>query len=67
MSRGRGDLVALGAAAIAVLCCVGLPLIGAALGGVTATAVAGVGAGIFVLLAIGALLIVRNRRGKDVR
>jgi hypothetical protein len=57
----------LGAAALAVACCAGLPLIGAAIGGLTIAAVAGLGAGVLFLAVLAALLVIRRRRAKDVR
>jgi hypothetical protein len=67
VSRRRGDLVALGAAAIAVVCCAGLPLIGAAIGGLTVAAVAGLGAAVVFLAALAALLVIRRHRARDGR
>jgi hypothetical protein len=67
LSRGRGDLVALGAAAVAVVCCAGLPLLGAAIGGLTAAAVTGLGAGALFLAVLAAVLVIRRRRARDVR
>jgi hypothetical protein len=42
-------LLALGAVALAVVCCAGVPLLIAALGGLTLVAVVGIGAGVLVL------------------
>ena len=52
------------AALLAVACCAGIPVIAAALGGITAAAVIGVVAGLIATVALGvlALLFVRGRR-----
>ena len=68
--QGRSSgvtLLALGAAALAVVCCAGLPLLIAALGGLTLAAVLGIGAGAVVLGAIALLVAipVRARRHRE--
>ena len=58
----RGSSLALGTAALAVVCCAGLPLLIAAAGGVTLGAVFGL-AGLAVALGLLALaLVIRARR-----
>jgi Flp pilus assembly protein TadB len=59
---GRGVLLGLAAAAIALLCCAGLPLAVAAIGGLTVSAVVGVGAGVAFLAVVATLLVLRSRR-----
>ena len=61
MSRGRGDVLALGAAAIAVACCAGLPLIATAIGTLTAASLLGIGAGVLVLAAFATRFVIRRR------
>ena len=66
--QGRSSgliLVVLGAAAVAV-CCAGVPLLIAALGGLTLAAVLGIGAGAVVLGVITFLvaILVRTRRAR---
>jgi hypothetical protein len=58
---GSGGLAALGAAALAIGCCVGLPLIVALAGGVAVGALLGVAAGILGAVALGALIALRIR------
>jgi hypothetical protein len=63
--RGRASGPALGAAAaVAVICCAGLPAIGALIGGVTIAGVVGVAGGVLALAALGsgAIVLVRVRR-----
>jgi hypothetical protein len=58
----RGSSLALGTAALAVVCCAGLPLLIAAVGGLTLGAVLGL-AGLAVALGlIALLLVIRARR-----
>ena len=59
-------VLALGAAALAVVCCAGVPLLIAALGGLTLAAVLGIGAGAVVLGVIAFLvaILVRTRRAR---
>ena len=52
----------LGAGVVAVVCCAGLPAIGAALGGITATVLVGVAAGLFTALLLGAAAVAFVRR-----
>ena len=71
-SPGLGpSALALSAAAVAVVCCAGLPVLTGAVGGLTVAAVVGIGAGA-VILGSGALLGIvllraRHRRGCDVQ
>ena len=60
-------VVAVGAAAFAVVCCASLPLVTAALGGITLAAALGVGAGVVVLSAgaILGLILLRASRRRD--
>lgn len=53
-----------GVAVISIACCVGLPVVTAALGGVTVAAVIGVVAGLITALGVGVggLLFVQRRR-----
>jgi hypothetical protein len=67
--RGRvdGPLLGLAAGAFAVVCCAGLPAIGALMGGITIAGLIGVGAGVLALAALlGAAALearARRRRG----
>lgn len=62
--RATGPALGVAAGAIAVICCAGLPAIGALLGGITIAAVIGVAGGVLALAAVGggAILLVRARR-----
>jgi biotin transporter BioY len=55
---------ALGAVVFALVCCAGLPALGAALGGVTAGVLIGVAGGLIsaVVLAAAVILFIRSRR-----
>ena len=57
-------ITVLGAGAVAIACCAGLPIIGAALGGVAAGALIGLAAGIiaFVVLGVAAAQLAQSRR-----
>jgi hypothetical protein len=63
--RGRYTLGTLGVGVFAVLCCVGLPSVLVALGGVTAAGVLGGGLAAAALLACAAVIAVRARRRRD--
>ena len=62
--RASGPALGVGAGAFAVVCCAGLPAIGALIGGITIAGVIGVAGGVLVLAALGggAVLLVRARR-----
>ena len=60
-SSGSDGLVALGAAALVIGCCVGLPLIVAVVGSVAAGALLGVATGIVGAVALGAVIALRIR------
>jgi hypothetical protein len=60
--RERFPLLTAGAAAAAVVCCAGLPLLAGAAAGIGATAAIGVGAGALVALVAVLFAIVRARR-----
>ncbi len=65
--RGASDGRAVGAAAVAligVVCCAGLPVMAAFIGGLTLAAVLGVASGILALVGLlaRALVVVRGRR-----
>lgn len=63
-----GGLVALGVAAVAVLCCAGLPLLVGVLGGLALGTVLGVGAGVVALvLLVTAVFVTRGRRAAACR
>ena len=63
-----GGLVALGVAALAVLCCAGLPLLVAVLGGLALGTVLGVGTGVVALVALViAVLVARHCRAEACR
>ncbi len=55
-------LAALGIGAFAVVCCAGLPLVAAVLGGVALGSVLGVGAGALAVIVVIALVAARARR-----
>jgi hypothetical protein len=56
-------IAVLGAGAVAVTCCAGLPAIAAALGGATVAALIGVAGGLVTAVTVGvALLLARSRR-----
>jgi hypothetical protein len=63
-SSGSDGLAALGAAALAIGCCVGVPLIVAFAGSVAAGALLGVAAGILGAVVLGAVIVlwIRARR-----
>jgi hypothetical protein len=65
--RAPGPALGVAAGALAVLCCAGLPAIGALIGGITIAGVIGVAGGVFGLAALlggGALAVpARRRRG----
>ncbi len=67
--RGRTDvpLVGVAAGALAVVCCAGLPAIGALLGGITIAGVLGVAGGVLVIAAAvgGSALLMRARRRRN--
>ena len=63
-----GGVVALGVAALAVLCCAGLPLLVGVLGGLALGTVLGLGAGVVALVVlVTAGLGTRNRRAAACR
>jgi hypothetical protein len=63
-----GGLIALGVAALAVLCCAGLPLLVGVLGGLALGAVLGVGSGVVALVVlVTAVLVTRHRRAAACR
>ncbi len=63
-----GGLVALGVAALAVLCCAGLPLLVGVLGGLALGTVLGAGAGVVALVVLTtAVLVTRRRRAAACR
>jgi hypothetical protein len=57
-------VLAVGAAAFAVLCCAGLPLVVSLVGGLTVAGVLGVSAGVLIVAAAvaGAVVLIRARR-----
>jgi hypothetical protein len=56
-------IAVLGASAVAIACCAGLPAIAAALSGATASALIGVAAGLFTAATVVvALVLARSRR-----
>jgi hypothetical protein len=63
-ARPSGPALGIGAAALAVICCAGLPAIGALVGSITLAALLGVAGGVVVLAAVlvGAVVLVRSRR-----
>jgi len=63
------SVAALGVAALAVLCCAGVPLIVALVGGLTVAGILGVGGGVLVAsgLAAGAVVVLRARPAAGVR
>lgn len=62
--RASGPALGIGAGVFAVVCCAGLPAIGALIGGITIAAVIGVAGGVLALAALGggAIMLVRARR-----
>lgn len=60
----RTGPVALGIAAVAVLCCAALPLLAGLLAGVAVGRVLGVGVGVLAVLVVVALIVARLRRGR---
>jgi len=62
--HGATGLLAVGAAAFAVFCCAGLPLVVSLIGGLTLAGVLGVSAGVLIATAVvaGAVVVVRARR-----
>lgn len=62
--RASGPALGVAAAAFAVICCAGLPAIGALIGGITIAAVIGVAGGVLALAALGggAIVLVSARR-----
>lgn len=71
MMRRNADspLIGIGAGAFAVLCCAGLPALGALIGGITLAAIVGVAAGALALAAAAgaAVLLFRVRRQRSQR
>ena len=67
----RLSVAAFGAAGVAVVCCAGLPLLAAALGGVSLATVLGIGAGAVALVASASLAAaffrVRRRRSCQLK
>jgi len=63
----RLSVVTWGAAVVAILCCAGLPLLSAAVGGLTLGAVFGVGAGVLALAGalVFGLIFLRARRRRS--
>ena len=66
-NRASGPALGVAAGALAVICCAGLPAIGALLGGITIAAVIGVAGGVLALAALcgGAIVLVRARRRRS--
>lgn len=63
-----GGLVAVGVAALAVVCCAGLPLLVGVLGGLALGTVLGVGAGVVALVVlVTAVFVTRRRRAAACR
>ena len=62
--RASGPALGVAAGAFGVICCAGLPAIGALIGGVTIAGVVGVAGGVLALAALGggAIVLVRARR-----
>jgi hypothetical protein len=62
--RASGPALGIAAGAVAVVCCAGVPAIGALVGGITIAAVIGAAAGVLALAALlsGATVLVRARR-----
>jgi hypothetical protein len=62
-----GPVIGIAATAFAVICCAGLPAIGALVGGLTIAAVLGVAAGVLALTAAlgAAVLVLRTRRRRS--
>jgi hypothetical protein len=62
--RASGPALGVAAGALAVICCAGLPAIGALIGGVTIAGVVGVAGGVLALAALGggAIVLLRARR-----
>jgi hypothetical protein len=60
--RASGPALGIRAAALAVICCAGLPALGALLGSITLVALLGVAGGVLAL-AVGAALVRARRRG----
>jgi hypothetical protein len=65
--RASGPALGVAAGAFAVVCCAGLPTIGALTGGITIAGVIGVAGGVLALAALlsGAVLQVRARRRRS--
>jgi hypothetical protein len=65
--RASGPALGIAAGVFAVVCCAGLPAIGAVIGGITIAAVIGVGAAVLAIAVVlggaGLLLRARRRRG----
>ncbi|MEO8091625.1 MAG: hypothetical protein ABI726_02805 [bacterium] len=63
----RGGAVAIGLAAVAVICCAAWPLLVALLGGIGFAATLGAGAGVWALTGagIGGLILRRQRRARE--
>jgi hypothetical protein len=64
-SATRDGLAAAGVAAFAVVCCAGLPLLAALVGGVALGTLLGVGAGVLAALVVGGALAARVRRRRN--
>ncbi len=61
----RTGLAALSIGAIAVLCCAGLPLIAAVLGGIALGSALGLGGAVLAVVVVIALIVARARRQRS--
>ncbi len=64
-SATRDGLAAVGVAVFAVVCCAGLPLLAALVGGVALGILLGLGAGVLAVLVVGGALAARARRRRN--